>query len=116
MTPADEALRTATGHDRAAEALETWIPAAAPRRPPAPGGQHLVRVRMCPRTASAPWADAVLRSLPTVVAVGEVRTPAGRVPAEAVLRGSELSAVERDYRVIRALEHDSGSLTSSLRA
>ncbi|MFJ3801485.1 hypothetical protein ACIPSJ_35070 [Streptomyces sp. NPDC090088] len=116
VTPADEALRTATGHDRAAEALETWIPAAAPRRLPAPGGQHLVRVRMCPRPASAPWADAVLRSLPTVVAVGEVRTPAGRVPAEAVLCGGELSAVERDYRVIRALERDNSSLTSSLRA
>ena len=68
VTPTTEALRTVTGHDRA---------------------------------AGAPWTDAVLRSLPTVVAVGEVRTPAGRVAAEAVLCGSERCRQRKTIRVGR---------------
>ncbi|MEU2621715.1 hypothetical protein ABZ642_26840 [Streptomyces sp. NPDC007157] len=105
VTPADEALRTATGRNRAADALGTWIPPAAARFTPAPGGQHIVRVHMRATAGIAPWLAAVLHSLPTVVAASEIRTPGAPVSAEAVLSSSEPRAIERDYSVIRALEH-----------
>ncbi|MGW4912867.1 hypothetical protein [Streptomyces sp. NPDC004270] len=106
VTPADEALRAATGRNRAADALGAWIPPAAGARcTPAPSGQHIVRVHLRPAAGIAPWLGALLRSLPTVVAASEIRTPGAPVSAEAVLSSSEPRAIERDYRVIRALEH-----------
>ncbi|MET9083192.1 hypothetical protein ABZX77_15060 [Streptomyces sp. NPDC004237] len=106
VTPASDALRTATGRDRIADALDAWIPSpAAPA--PAPGGQHVVRVHLRPAAAIAPWAQRLLHTLPTVVALSGHHTPGAPLGAEVVLSSSNLRAIEQDYRVIRSLDkHD----------
>ncbi|MFE9450040.1 hypothetical protein [Streptomyces sp. NPDC006739] len=106
-SPADEALRRATGCDRVTDALDTWNP-----RPPVPflrtpTGHRIVRVHLHPSSgaASNPALGAVLRRLPTVSAAGE-DPPAGCGSpfAEVVLSGADPDAVEADYRAIRAVE------------
>lgn len=105
-TPADDALRVARGRDRVTEALDMWIP-PFPALVHAAGEQHVVRVHLAPGTGITSWAERLLRALPTVVAVNQPRRPVGHgtlLPAEAVLSSSDPGAIERDYRVIRALE------------
>lgn len=109
---ADDALRAATGRDRFADALDAVITPAPGRPVPAPTGRPVVRVHFRPRDGGVdPSLGRVLRGLPTVVAVSPGLRPgapagADRGGAEVVLSGDEPRAVEADYRVIRALEHE----------
>ncbi|MGW2640165.1 hypothetical protein [Streptomyces sp. NPDC001348] len=110
ISPADEALRTATGYDRLTDALDTTVPPLPVPFAPGATGHRVVRV--CVRRggeAFGPQLGRSLRRLPTVVAVSADLlehapvTPASRC-AEVVLSSDEPDAVEADYRVIRAVE------------
>ncbi|MFI1760717.1 hypothetical protein ACH41H_01385 [Streptomyces sp. NPDC020800] len=111
ISPADEALRRATGYDRVTDVLDTWIPPVP--APPAPGqaAHRIVRVHLHRGSGedAAPGPGRIMRRLPTVVAVGPdlpgqaPDTSAAR-SAEVVLSSADPEAVEADYRIIRALE------------
>ncbi|WP_369228536.1 hypothetical protein AB5J52_48710 (plasmid) [Streptomyces sp. R39] len=105
VTPADDALLAATGRDRIADVLDAWIPSRAGLGP-APGGQHVVRVRLSHCAAIASWPERirVLRALPTVVALSEHHIPSTSLGAEVVLSSTNPRAIEEDYRTVRALD------------
>ncbi|MFJ3365784.1 hypothetical protein [Streptomyces anthocyanicus] len=110
---ADEILRTATGEDRIARALEAWHPTPLAELTPAPVPRRVVRVHLQARAGDSvdPWLARIVCQLPTVAAVSDAlraRTSAAATPdqPEVVLSSSESEAVEADYRVIRALERE----------
>ncbi|MEU7424834.1 hypothetical protein [Streptomyces sp. NPDC040750] len=107
-SPADEALRVATGYDRTADVLDTWTAPTPARRVPGPDGHRVVRVhlRRGGGAAGGPRLGHVLRRLPTVVAVSPAllgRTPPGDDARhrEVVLSGGDPAAIEADYRTVR---------------
>jgi hypothetical protein len=111
VSPADEALRRATGYDRLTDALDTPVLPLSVPFVPGPAGQRVVRVcvRRGDGEALDPRLGRFLRRLPTAVVVSAgllghapVR-PASRC-AEVVLSSDEPDAVEADYHVIRAVE------------
>ncbi|MFJ9821795.1 hypothetical protein ACIRU3_42455 [Streptomyces sp. NPDC101151] len=114
FSPADEALRRATGYDRVTDALDTLIPPSPVQLAPDPAGHRIVRVHL-DRSSGAgldPRLGHILRRLPTVAAIGADLL--GHAPvtgtarhAEVVLSSSEPEAVEADWRIIRALERES---------
>ncbi|MFG2684033.1 hypothetical protein [Streptomyces sp. NPDC048392] len=110
---ADEAVRTATGEDRVARALEAWLPAPVPPPVPAPAFRQVVRVHLRARGEDRvnPWLGRIVRQLPTVRAVSDVLRADSPLPptaerSEIVLSSRDPEAVETDYRVIRALERE----------
>ncbi|MGW0881398.1 hypothetical protein [Streptomyces sp. NPDC002671] len=112
-SPADDALRAATGRTHVTDALDAWVPPALAELAPAPSGAQVVRVHLDPGADGAvdPGLGRILHQLPTVVAVSDALRPqAGTAPpagaAEVVLSGQEAEAIEADYRVIRALERE----------
>lgn len=111
-SPADDALRVATGRDRFADALDAVIPPACAQLVPAPTGRQVVRVHLHPRHSGRvdPWLARILRQLPTVATVSEALRPEATdgpaAHAEAVLSSDEPEAIEADCRVIRALERE----------
>lgn len=111
---ADEALRRATGYDRATVTLDTWIPPSPVRHVPGPDGHRVVRVHV--RRGGGDTVDPrlgrILNRLPTVVALsadllGNAPVTGTARYAEIVLGGNEPEAVEADYRIIRVLECES---------
>ncbi|MEU0027405.1 hypothetical protein [Streptomyces sp. NPDC006335] len=101
ISPADDALRSCTGHDRLGTALDA-VTAAQPAWPtPAPAGRHIVRVRLHTHGSDGiePRLLRSVRQLPTAVAV----SPSSH---EVVLSHARSQAVEADYQAIRALERD----------
>ncbi|MFI1368798.1 hypothetical protein [Streptomyces griseochromogenes] len=111
ISPADEALRTATGYDRVTDALDTWIPPSPVPLVPGRAGHRVVRVHLPRRrgTAVGPRLGRILRRLPTVVAVSADLLGHGPVIdtarcTEVVLSSDRPEAVEADYRIIRSLE------------
>ena len=111
ISPADEALRTATGYDRVTDALDTWIPPTPAHLVPEPTGHRIVRVHLRQSGSDAvdPRLVHILRRLPTVVTVGTDLL--GR--AEVVLSGDEPEAVEADHRIVRALECEGAATRSA---
>ncbi|EFL29504.1 predicted protein [Streptomyces viridochromogenes DSM 40736] len=111
-SPADRALREATGHDRLAAALDVVIPPAPGQLISAPTGHRVTRVHLHPRLSGRidPWTARILRGLPTVAAVSpDLQATAPAAPparTEVVLSSSEPDAIEGDYRIIRALERE----------
>lgn len=111
VSPADEALRRATGYDRLTDALDTPVLPLPVPFVPGPAGHRVVRVSVRGGDGEAvdPRLGRFLRRLPTAVAVsadllGHVPVrPASRC-AEVVLSSDEPDAVEADYRVVRAVE------------
>ncbi|WP_413754801.1 hypothetical protein [Streptomyces sp. MMBL 11-3] len=118
-SPADQALKDATGIDRLGDALDTLLPPLAPGPGPAavPGEtrRHVVRVRLHARygTHLEPARLATLHTLPTVVRLTDSLTPtapvqptaSGRCPVgEVVLSHPSAPAIEADYQHIRHLE------------
>ncbi|MFJ5645837.1 hypothetical protein [Streptomyces sp. NPDC093223] len=109
-TPADTVLRTSTGRDRTADVLDAWIPPAAGQLVPASRPRtHVTRVHLSlPDTGLPGWLEDVLHRLPTTAAVHEHAPPppyaAAPLSAEVVLASTDPTAIEDDYRLIRALE------------
>ncbi|MFF8932352.1 hypothetical protein ACF1AO_34375 [Streptomyces longwoodensis] len=109
---ADEALRTATGHDRSADVVDAWTSASPSEPGPVPSGRRVVRVHLRPTEAGNgidPWLGRIVRQLPTVAAMSTELRPhtaptVSAVGAEVVLSSDEPEVIEADYRVIRALE------------
>ncbi|MFG2602342.1 hypothetical protein ACGFT2_02070 [Streptomyces sp. NPDC048514] len=113
ISPADEALRSATGYDRLTDALDTSVPPLPVPLGAGTAGHRIVRVHLR-RSGDAvdPRLGHILRRLPTVVAAGP--EPSAHAPAldktrcaEVVLSSDRPEAVEADYGIIRALEGES---------
>ncbi|MEW2573294.1 hypothetical protein [Streptomyces sp. NPDC047070] len=114
-SPADPALRAATGIDRLGGALDTVLPPQADRPVHASACGHVVRVRLNAGRGGAldPERLAALAALPTVVHLSDTLTPGAPVRqttcsrsavGEVVLSHARAQAVERDYQHIRRLE------------
>ncbi|MFE7077347.1 hypothetical protein ACFU96_45430 [Streptomyces sp. NPDC057620] len=119
-SPADRALRTATGIDRLGGALDTVLTPEATSTVHRSARWHVVRVRLNARRGVRvdPGRLAALRALPTVVHCTDLLPPG--VPAqqttstrsavgEVVLSHPRTQAIEADYQYIRRLD-DSGGL------
>ncbi|MET8944297.1 hypothetical protein ABZX30_12090 [Streptomyces sp. NPDC004542] len=114
VSPADEALRTATGLDRLTDALDPWgppLPGPSVPSVPGPAGHRVVRVHLRRGSGHAvdPHLGRILGRLPTVAAVstglgGHSPVTGTARSAEVVLSGGDPEAVEADYRIIRAME------------
>lgn len=111
ISPAEEALRTATGYDRVTDVLDTWFAPSPVQLVPGRAGHRIVRMHLhrSGGDASDPRVGRILRRLPTVVAVGAALPGCGADTAtapctEVVLGSDDLEAVEADYRIIRSLE------------
>ncbi|MGW2688888.1 hypothetical protein ACWC6I_37740 [Streptomyces sp. NPDC001414] len=116
-TAADAAVRRATGRDRTADVLDAWIPPAAGQLVPATSRPrtHVTRVHLSlPNTGLPGWLEDVLHRLPTTAAVHEHAPPppyaAAPLSAEVVLASTDPTAIEDDYRLIRALESSDPAL------
>ncbi|MFD9281100.1 hypothetical protein ACFWD7_28035 [Streptomyces mirabilis] len=106
-TIADAAAQAATGRDRFGEALDAASPPQPPPARPAGNRHRVVRVHLRPRDKGG-IDPGMLRELPTVVRISSsLQRPAkGATGGEVVLSAAQATAVEADYRVIRALEHE----------
>ncbi|MFE3410974.1 hypothetical protein ACFXMT_22395 [Streptomyces mirabilis] len=106
-TIADAAAQAATGHDRFGEALNAASPPQPPPARPAGNRHQVVRVHLRPRDKGG-IDPGTLRELPTVVRISSSlqRPPGGATGGEVVLSAAQATAVEADYRAIRALEHE----------